>query len=515
MTGRAHEPIRPLLVYIVVLAAAAMFLFPCLDMKPVHHDEAVNGWFVAKMWERGCFKYDPSNYHGPLFFYLLQLSEIVFGFGIFGMRLVCVLFTLGTVCLVLKHDRWFGSAAWWAGALLAVSPALTFYSRYAIHEAVFVFFQAMFSYGFFRHWFIGGRKSVVLITAGVAGMLLTKETWIVFIVTWGIAWTLATVYGKKLGEEDELFASSLREKVGFSETARIVMIGAGALFLVYSGFCLNPNGVVDFFKSLAFWTKTGIDSAGHEKPFHYWLELMFRYETAVLPSIFCFAVLIIRFPRSARFWGAFAFGTFLAYSIIPYKTPWCILNIVWPCAFVIGILLRRTLSLKPDDGKGKVLRVLPVMLVALLIVKSVYSSFLLSFINYESSDESYNYVQTRNSLKNVASYIETATAGNPAWRNMKLNVFLKGPWPLPWLLTRYPDVKWNFTENPDADVVLIETRDRRKTEALLSGKYLVLKFEVREARQPVIGYFAFDKFDGVIGEFDEIFRGGKMKATGG
>ena len=42
-------------------------------MKPPHFDEGINGWFVDQMMRTGYYKYDPSNYHGPLHFYVLFL----------------------------------------------------------------------------------------------------------------------------------------------------------------------------------------------------------------------------------------------------------------------------------------------------------------------------------------------------------------------------------------------------------------------------------------------------------
>src|SRR2546430_10392773 len=32
-------------------------------------------------------------------------------------------------------------------------------------------------------------------------------------------------------------------------------------------------------------------------------------------------------------------GTFAAYSIIAYKTPWCVISIIWPLFFVFGAFI--------------------------------------------------------------------------------------------------------------------------------------------------------------------------------
>ena len=62
----------------VVLLAAVLRLWD-LDLRPPHFDEGVNGWFTDQMQHLGCYQYDPSNYHGPLHFYVLFLFKVLFG----------------------------------------------------------------------------------------------------------------------------------------------------------------------------------------------------------------------------------------------------------------------------------------------------------------------------------------------------------------------------------------------------------------------------------------------------
>jgi hypothetical protein len=41
----------------------------------------------------------------------------------------------------------------------------------------------------------------------------------------------------------------------------------------------------------------------------------------------------------------YAVGTLVAYSIVKYKTPWCIISIVWPLLFTFGALV----AIVPDQ----------------------------------------------------------------------------------------------------------------------------------------------------------------------
>src|SRR5206468_1357884 len=59
----------------LILGLAAFLRFFLLGIKPPHFDECINGWFVDQVMHNGFYRYDPTNYHGPLHFYALQLSE--------------------------------------------------------------------------------------------------------------------------------------------------------------------------------------------------------------------------------------------------------------------------------------------------------------------------------------------------------------------------------------------------------------------------------------------------------
>src|SRR5437868_9611827 len=58
-----------------ILALGTFLRFFLLTIKPPHFDEGINGWFVDQMMRTGFYRYDPTNYHGPLHFYILFLSQ--------------------------------------------------------------------------------------------------------------------------------------------------------------------------------------------------------------------------------------------------------------------------------------------------------------------------------------------------------------------------------------------------------------------------------------------------------
>src|SRR3954468_22262744 len=69
---------------ITVLATALRFI--ALDLKPFHHDEGVNGFFLTDLVRKGTYHYDPANYHGPTLYYIALAFAKVFGLETIPVR---------------------------------------------------------------------------------------------------------------------------------------------------------------------------------------------------------------------------------------------------------------------------------------------------------------------------------------------------------------------------------------------------------------------------------------------
>ena len=115
--------------WLIVALAAVLRLF-LLGIKPPHFDEGINGWFVDQMVKNGYYRYDPTNYHGPLHFYILFLSQTLFGRNLWALRLPVVVVSILSVWLTTKFEPLVGrTVALWAALAMAVSPAFVFYGR--------------------------------------------------------------------------------------------------------------------------------------------------------------------------------------------------------------------------------------------------------------------------------------------------------------------------------------------------------------------------------------------------
>ena len=317
-----------------IIALGAVLRFLLLSMKPPHFDEGINGWFVDQMMHNGFYRYDPTNYHGPLHFYILLVSEALFGRHIWALRLPVVLASIASIFVTLKYEPLVGRRVSRIAALaMAISPGFIFYGRYSIHEVWLLLFSLIFILGLLGLWRFGTGGYLWCVGMGTAGMILTKETYIIHI---GCAVIAAVVLwiSHRLAPMEKVEPS--RQFWAWSDLA---IVAAAAVFLVvlfYSGTFLNWQGVKGLYLTFATWAKTGSAGNGHEKPWPYWLELVLRYEWPVFIGLML--CLVCQFFKSyvIRYLAIYGVGVFAAYSIIHYKTPWIIISMVWPLLFVFA-----------------------------------------------------------------------------------------------------------------------------------------------------------------------------------
>jgi uncharacterized protein (TIGR03663 family) len=167
---------RTIVVAIVAIAAvAAVLRLWHLELRPPHHDEGVNGWFTENILHDGYYAYDPENYHGPLYFYLLTASRKLLGFGLVSLRMPGALIGLGACFIPLMLRRRLGWSVTLAScAVLATSPTLVYYARYAIHETLLAALGLLAAACMLRWADRGHRYWLVAAGASIAGMVATK-----------------------------------------------------------------------------------------------------------------------------------------------------------------------------------------------------------------------------------------------------------------------------------------------------------------------------------------------------
>jgi uncharacterized protein (TIGR03663 family) len=527
---------RDRIIFWSILIVSIVLCFTGISLKPPHSDESGNGYFVNQIWQNGFFVYDPRNFHGPLLFYLFQISEKIFGFGIGSLRIVTALFSTLSVWLILKNrDLLGGNASFFAAGALALSPGISFFSRSAIHESLFVFFQILLVTGFLRTAERADNRAIVWSFAGLLGCVLLKETFVITLLSLCTAWAwtvfspallgrsshaeqrrngktkggAARKKGKKRAATVTEGTADLRvlEVRGMETAPKLKLSSHDDLFILktfsvcfliwlafYTGFFHHWSGAADFFKALLPWLKTGVGGSGHDKPFYYWLRLMGRYEWASVLGLAGALPGVFHRSWKMRFFSVMALVNWSIYSAISYKTPWCIVSILWPFVVVAGLWFQLVLA---QEGRRPVITWGTVGVVVLVVVQSSAASVRLNFMHYTDPSEPYVYVQTKNGVKEVEDIIRRKVLLSPEAMNMKIQINLKESWPFPWLFSRFPNASYGdyrkaFAEKGDVIFAELSHEDRDQ-----EGLYLKRVIDVRDAREPIEVYLKKSVFQGM------------------
>ena len=99
----------------------------------------------------------------------------------------------------------------------------------------------------------------------------------------------------------------------------------------------SSNGAIDSLRAYFFWGGEGFHS-GHEKAFFYYAgDILLRYETPlVVTTVIGLLIAFARNELVGLFLAFWTMGIIAFYSIVPYKTPWLIVNFVVPMALLSG-----------------------------------------------------------------------------------------------------------------------------------------------------------------------------------
>ena len=147
--------------------------FYWLALKPLHHDEGVNGWFLTNLYRHGVYKYDPANYHGPTLYYISLAFAKVFGLETVSIRASVAIWGVLVVVLAFFLRRYIGRVgSLFAALFLALSPGMVYISRYFIHEMFFVFLGLALVVAIV--FFIEKRKAGIFAIGWMALLLLVS-----------------------------------------------------------------------------------------------------------------------------------------------------------------------------------------------------------------------------------------------------------------------------------------------------------------------------------------------------
>jgi uncharacterized protein (TIGR03663 family) len=222
-------------VFILILIAAFILRFWQLDLKLLHHDEAIHSWFSYELLTKGAWQYDPS-YHGPFLYFVTAGMFALIGPSDFTARLLPSLFGFAIIPLVYCIYR-IGyiskNQTLVAALLIAISPDMVYFSRFLRHD-IFMLFFTMLLFVAILYYFERGRTLFAVIAAiAAAGALCCKEEMPVIVIVFAVFFAFAAWKGR--------FTLPPRWK---TDLALFVVIVAVIMSMLYSAFFFHPDTLI-------------------------------------------------------------------------------------------------------------------------------------------------------------------------------------------------------------------------------------------------------------------------------
>ena len=445
-----------ILVILIAIVAALCLRLPRLSLRTMHTDEAVHAIKFAELLEDGDYKYDRHEYHGPTLNYFTLITARLFGQNDRSeltettLRIVPVFFGILLIVLLIPLRRALSpSVAALAALLIALSPAFAFYSRYYIQEMLlvtFTFAAIVSGYHYFK-----SKKTVYAVLTGISLGLMhaTKETCIIAYFSFAAA--LALVYLTK-----RMSSNAPTQAPDKPIRPRHIIFGliacAAVSVVFFSSWFTNPKGIIDSLLTYADYFHRAGQNPIHVYPWYYYLKMLWVFSSPGGPSygeifIIIFALfgikslLIYRKQLQSanidflRFIVFYTVVTTAVYSMIPYKTPWCLLN------FHIGIIILAAVGMKAVFARDTnlVIRSTTFIIIMAILANLGFQSYRANFNDYEDSANPYVYAHSLNDIVRIADKVLDLSQSHPDGSDMQIEIICsnKDYWPLPWYLRKH------------------------------------------------------------------------------
>jgi len=447
----------------LALLALAVRL-PGLGERPMHTDEAINGYITGELLAGQSFHYDPRDRHGPSLYLFAKPLALICGAKNFAdlteteLRLTPAIIGSATILLLGAGVELFGFTACLVAALLFVAaPLPVYYSRYFIHETLFV----AFTLGLILSGWRALRNSLSgAVWAGLFAALLvnTKETFVIHFFALGLAaaaWFIVS-----------------REKL---PSVKVIGVAFAVFFvagiLLFTWFGQNWKALADLFHAVPHLSSRA-SGEGHQKPFPYYFSLLSPGYVLWPLAILGIGEAIASLRTGIRALGLplaiYTLAVLLIYSAIPYKTPWLALNIWLPLMLLCGLGVEGYWKRFAKIGG----HVAAIIVIGALLIFLGQRTWVLAFKAPADPKNPLAYAHTVDDLLRLPARVEECAKE----KNLKqplIAVVASDPWPLPWYLRKFPRVGfWQPGQDPgNADIYITSAQASENLEAKLNDRF--------------------------------------------
>ena len=365
---------------------------------------------------------------------------------------------------------------------------MVFYSRYYIHEMLLVFFTVVALVGGWRYWRSRKIGWALLAGAAVGLMHATKETFIITIAAAALALVVNQIWNRLL----DASGSPLKAKsINWKHVAAGFGVWLIVAFVLFSSFFKHPGGLLDSIKTYEPWLHRAGGESPHIHSWHFYLHRLLFFHSANGPVWSEALILVLAiigtcagFARKGltdadasfvRFLALYTAALTAAYSLIAYKTPWCLLSFWHGMIVLAGV------------GAGVLIHVS-----RLQWAKAAMNCFLLigaaqlagqgwrASTEYSADRRNpYVYAQTSADILKLIDKVEALSQASPHGKQILIKVMARESeyWPLPWYLRSFKQVGWwgELPVDPFAPLMIVSSKfqaglDQKKTH-LMTGYF--------------------------------------------
>jgi uncharacterized protein (TIGR03663 family) len=474
---------------LVSLFLGAYYRFPTLGERPMHTDEAILAMKSAEFQATGHFKYDPKDFHGPGLHDITRIWSGLAGWGdsytwteaqLRTVPVVCGLLLLLTTLLL--RNALGRLATGFAMLLIAISPMEVYYSRYFIMEVPLVLFITLSIASLWHYSQGGGRWWLVLAGFAIGMQHATKETFAINVVAGLIGFAVTKVMVGDFAPRRSGYDLGSNKRRAATPWVWVIIAAIVTSITIYSGGFKDWQAVKDSATTyLNYFERSG--GSGHEKPWHYYLTLIFWrkdglvWSEAMIGGLGIFGMLYAflgnHMKQPARhaflvFLSVYTLALFSIYSFLAYKTPWSILSAQHALTILAGV------GAAAISGAltGKFSRLVFKIAFGLGLYHLLSQTNLAIHRYAADSRNPYVYSHTSTHLMRLLPQVRDLqkTAPDDAFNVLVIN--RDAGWPLPWYWRDIKSVHYTTTipETIDARVIIAEPEMKAALEAKFAGK---------------------------------------------
>ena len=466
-----------LLLYAVILIAAAVLRFYDLGARTYHHDESIHARESFDIINGKQFAYDPA-YHGPFLFFTNAALFQLFGPTDVVARILPAVFGVAAVAAIALFRLELGRIGTpLAMSALTVSTAFLYYSRFVRNDIYVAFFTLLVAAAIIR--FAANPRSAWIYVAwtALAFSFVTKEnTFIHGVLVLAVLAVFVTIaMSARASARVRAWAPAGPIAAGVGALPRHtphliygLLVFALIVLLFFTSFFTNLTGFHDaFVESVRYWLDVH-ESERVNQPWFYYPMFLLVYEplSLLLGAFALIRVGVARNPLPVML-AVWAVIGAAVYSLAGEKAPWLVLHVLWPFTLLASWYVGQFV----ESHRALVPRLAMAVIVVGLSAWTV--RYALPTV-YERGDVPVDfviYVQSSPDVREAVDVIEEAGRRSGDGLNIRAVVDNDFAWPLAWYLRGYTNVLFTKeltdAEARQAAIVLMSPEDADRFGALL------------------------------------------------